>query len=85
MQQQRTSASLRADAEKRLRHHPPRGTAGGAIPPTVVLPIDQAEELFAAGDEEAGAAVTMIGDVVRADPCLLVGRSIAHTAKALRE
>ena len=38
----------------------------------MVLPIDQAEELFVAGDEEAAAAVALIVEAVRADPNLLL-------------
>ena len=38
----------------------------------MVLPIDQAEELFVAGDEEAAAAVAVIAETLQADPSLLL-------------
>ena len=56
-------AELRAPVVERLRNHAPRQSQGAAaLPPTVVLPIDQAEELFVAGDEEAAAAVALIAE-----------------------
>jgi WD40 repeat protein len=67
-------AELRASVVERLRNHAPhRAPRGGAtIPPTVILPIDQSEELFVAGDEEAPPAVALIVDAVRADPGVLL-------------
>jgi WD40 repeat protein len=66
-------ADLRAAIVERAGDDGSRRTAIAAvIPPTVVLPIDQAEELFVAGDDEAGAAVALIADVVRAVPGLLL-------------
>ncbi|MDD3676949.1 toll/interleukin-1 receptor domain-containing protein, partial [Thauera propionica] len=41
-------------------------------PPTVVLPIDQAEELFVAGDDEAARVVELITECVGLDPNLLL-------------
>jgi WD40 repeat protein len=48
------------------------GTRAAPTPLTFILPIDQAEELFVAGDEEAAAAVTAITEAVEADPNLLL-------------
>lgn len=47
-------------------------SAGETRPPTVVLPIDQAEELFVAGDNEAARVVELITECVGLDPNLLL-------------
>jgi len=63
--------ALRASIVEHLRQHTVQGTEGAA-PPTVLLPIDQAEELFVAGDEEATAVVGLIVETLAADPNLLL-------------
>ena len=63
---------LRAPIVEHLHHHAPSSAAGADLSPTVILPIDQAEELFIAGDQEAAAAVAGIVETVQADPNLLV-------------
>jgi WD40 repeat protein len=66
-------AELRAQAVEHSRTHTWRQTQGGsAAPPTLILPIDQAEELFVAGDEEAATAITAIVAMLRVDPNLLL-------------
>lgn len=41
-------------------------------PPTIILPVDQAEELFVAGDKEANAAVNLIAEAIAADHDVIV-------------
>ena len=43
-----------------------------AVPLSVVLPIDQAEELFNAGDEEAVQAIDLIAQTLSADPRVIL-------------
>jgi WD40 repeat protein len=66
-------ARIRAPVVERLRTYASQRADGAATPPpTVILPIDQAEELFIAGDKEAAAAVAGIVDVINADANLLL-------------
>ena len=47
---------------------PPSIDQGATKPPTLILPIDQGEELFAAeGQEEAAAFLKLLNDLLRAD------------------
>ncbi|MGB0126030.1 MAG: TIR domain-containing protein, partial [Rhodocyclaceae bacterium] len=41
-------------------------------PPTAILPVDQAEELFIGGDEEAASVRALLAEAVNADPNLLL-------------
>ena len=58
---------------EQLRHlGPPPGTGSTAVPLSVVLPIDQAEELFVAGDVEAAQAIDLIAQTLSADPRVIL-------------
>lgn len=49
------------------------GDGDAAGPPTLVIAVDQAEELLSAGNAEAAAALTLLADLARAaDPAVLV-------------
>lgn len=66
-------AQLRARVVESLHQSSlPPDRAGETRPPTVVLPIDQAEELFVAGDNEAARVVELITECVGLDPNLLL-------------
>ncbi|MDD3354628.1 TIR domain-containing protein [Zoogloea sp.] len=66
-------AALRAPALEHLRVHASHPESGPeTLAPTIVLPIDQAEELFVAGDQEASAAIEIIAELVKADSNLLL-------------
>jgi WD40 repeat protein len=66
-------AGLRAPVLDHLRAHAPHVVSDrGPLPPTLVLPIDQAEELFVAGDAEAAAAIELIAELVKADSNLIL-------------
>jgi hypothetical protein len=66
-------AELRAPVVEYLRKLVLQRANGAAtLPPTIILPIDQAEELFVAGDEEAASGVAAIVETARADPNLLL-------------
>jgi hypothetical protein len=64
-------AQLRGAVVERLRQLRPAQFAA-TKPPTVVLPIDQAEELFAAGDDEAAQVIELVSATVETDPNLLL-------------
>jgi hypothetical protein len=55
-----------------LRLHSPQPALNKVLPPTIVLPIDQAEELLIAGDKEAAAVIALLAEAVNADPNLLL-------------
>ena len=64
----RLFASLREPVVERLgRIAESTGQANAARPPTIVIPIDQAEELFAAENTESGRVFELLADVVRTD------------------
>lgn len=66
-------ARLRAPVVEHLRQRQPAAARPETPPPpTVVLPIDQAEELFLAGDREAAEVVDLITDTVEADRNVLI-------------
>jgi hypothetical protein len=66
-------AQLRAPVVERLRQHSLRPTQTESVkPPTVVLAIDQAEELFVAGDNEAAEVLELITASVNLDPNVLI-------------
>lgn len=64
-------ARLRAPVVEHLRQ-PAAARPEKTLPPTVVLPIDQAEELFVAEDREAAEVVDLITDTVESDRNVLL-------------
>ncbi len=64
-------ARLRAPVIEHLRQ-PAAARPEKTLPPTVVLPIDQAEELFVAEDREAAEVVDLITDTVESDRNVLL-------------
>ena len=64
---------LRASVSEHLRvHGVPSSVDAPSVSPSVVLPIDQAEELFVAGDEEAARAVELIAGTLVADSSVIL-------------
>ena len=66
-------AKLKAPALRSLQQHSEELVQGiPLLALTVVLPIDQAEELFVEGEKEAAEVIPLIAAMVAADPHLLV-------------
>ena len=74
-------ARLRAPVVERFRRVAENGGERYATrPPTIVIPIDQAEELFAAENSEAGHAFELLAGAVRADPDTIIVATIRSDA-----
>ena len=74
-------AKLRAPIVERVRRIAERGGEScAARPPTIVIPIDQAEELFAAENSEAGYVFELLTGAVRADPDVIIVATIRSDA-----
>ncbi len=61
--------------EERHRYLADYEDESSVIPPTIILPIDQAEELFATNadtDTEAATAIALLAEIVARDPNLLI-------------
>lgn len=74
-------ATLRKPVVERLR--PTAEGMGESLavhPPTIVIPIDQAEELFDAENTEAGRMFELLADAVRADPDAIIVATIRSDA-----
>jgi DNA-binding winged helix-turn-helix (wHTH) protein len=74
-------ARLRAPVVERFqRIAEDGGDSCAARPPTIVIPIDQAEELFAAENTEAGRVFELLADAVRADSDTIIVATIRSDA-----
>jgi WD40 repeat protein len=70
-------ARLRAPVVERLRRIAENsGEIYATRPPTIVIPIDQAEELFAAENSEAGHVFELLAGAVRTDPDTIIVATI---------
>ena len=74
-------ATLRAEATDRVKRYVDGGDGNRVHrPPTIILAIDQAEELFTPDNDEATHALDLIAGVARLDPDTLVVATIRSDA-----
>lgn len=74
-------ATLRMEAMDRIKRFVDSGDGSHVCkPPTVVIAIDQAEELFTLDNEEAARALELIAGVARLDPDTLIVATIRSDA-----
>lgn len=77
----RLFAGLREPIVERLRRvAESTGQTFAARPPTIVMPMDQAEELFAAENTEAARVFELLADIVRADRDIIIIATIRSDA-----